>query len=162
MSRLIYSPLLDKIMEPRHEKTCLRVFPSRSNSNWPVQLQKLAWGLNVWWQKLETLHYPGSEQQRRWSHCADAQADLRLCCSHMTYGTFSHGPAQCQLCPMYRKVNYYSYLPVVRGGPHEQNSNHFRFDAEADAHADRVRRHGSIYIVWFKHISFRTVYKITQ
>ena len=35
-----------------------------------------------------------SEQQRCWSDSADAQADLRLCCSHMTYDTFSHGPAQ--------------------------------------------------------------------
>ena len=29
-----------------------------------------------------------SEQQRRWSACADAQADLRLCCSHIYYGCF--------------------------------------------------------------------------
>ena len=28
--------------EPRHEKMCLREFPTRSDSNWPVQLQKLA------------------------------------------------------------------------------------------------------------------------
>ena len=28
--------------------------------------------------------YLGSEQQWRWSDCAEAQADLRLCCSHMT------------------------------------------------------------------------------
>ena len=68
--------------KPRHEKTCLREFPTRSN--WPAQLQKLAWGLKFWLQKLETLHYLDSEQQRRWSDCADAQADLRLCCSHLT------------------------------------------------------------------------------
>ena len=59
-------------------------FPTRSDWNWPAQPQKLAWGLKFWLQKLETLHYLGSEQQRRWSDCADAQADLRLCCSHMT------------------------------------------------------------------------------
>ena len=29
------------------------------------------------------LYYLGSEQQRRWSDCADSQADLSLCCSHM-------------------------------------------------------------------------------
>ena len=29
------------------------------------------------------IYYLGSEQQRHWSDCADAQADLRLCCSHM-------------------------------------------------------------------------------
>ena len=52
-------------VEPRHEKTCLRVFPTRSDSNWPAQLQKLARGLKFWLQKLETLHYLGSEQQRR-------------------------------------------------------------------------------------------------
>ena len=63
---------------------CLRQSPTRLDSNWPAQLQKLAWGLKFWLQKLETLHYLGSEQQRRWSDCADAQADLRLCCSHMT------------------------------------------------------------------------------
>ena len=28
--------------EPRHEKTCLWEFPTRSDSNWPAQLQKLA------------------------------------------------------------------------------------------------------------------------
>ena len=33
-------------------------------------------------------HYPGSEQQRRWSDCADVQADLHLCCSHMTWMGF--------------------------------------------------------------------------
>ena len=29
------------------------------------------------------MYYPCSEQQRCWSDCMDAQADLRLCCSHM-------------------------------------------------------------------------------
>ena len=48
--------------EPRHEETCLREFPTRSGSNWPAQLQKLAWGLKCLLQKLETLHYLGSEQ----------------------------------------------------------------------------------------------------
>ena len=28
-----------------------------------------------------------------WSDCADAQADLRLCCSHMTFDTFLHDMA---------------------------------------------------------------------
>ena len=79
----------NNVYEPRHEKTCLREFPIRSDSNWPAQLQKLAWGFNFWLRKLETLHYLGSEQQRRWSDCANAQADLRLCCSHMTWHVFS-------------------------------------------------------------------------
>ena len=73
-----------KLFKPRHEKTCLREFLTRSDSNWLAQLQKLAWGLKFWLQKLETLHYLGSEQQRRWSDCVDMQTDLRLCCSHMT------------------------------------------------------------------------------
>ena len=38
--------------------------------------------------ELEILYYLGSEQQRRWSDCADAQADLRLCCLHMTWTGF--------------------------------------------------------------------------
>ena len=46
------------------EKMCLRAFPTRSDSNWPAQLQKLALGLKFWLQKLETLYYLGSEQQR--------------------------------------------------------------------------------------------------
>ena len=29
-----------------------------------------------------------------WSDCMDAQADLHLCCSHMTYSRFSHDMAQ--------------------------------------------------------------------
>ena len=33
--------------------------------------------------KLEVLYYLSSEQQRCWSDCAEAQADLCLCCSHM-------------------------------------------------------------------------------
>ena len=30
------------VFEPRHDKTCLREFPTRSDSNWHAQLQKLA------------------------------------------------------------------------------------------------------------------------
>ena len=36
----------------------------------------------------EVLNYPGSEQQRCWSDCADAQADLRFCCLHMAKTSF--------------------------------------------------------------------------
>ena len=36
------------IHEPRHENTCLPEFPTRSDSNWPAQLQKLARGLKFW------------------------------------------------------------------------------------------------------------------
>ena len=41
------------IVEPRHEKTCLRECPTRSDSNRPAQLQKLAWGLKFWLHKLD-------------------------------------------------------------------------------------------------------------
>ena len=34
------------------------------------------------------MYYPGNEQQRRWSDCADALADLCLCCSHMAKAGF--------------------------------------------------------------------------
>ena len=67
MNYFPYTSYRHNSCEPRHEKTCLREFPTRSDSNWPA-----------------TLHYLGSGQQRRWSDCADAQADLCLCCSHMT------------------------------------------------------------------------------
>ena len=30
------------IIEPRHDKTCLREFPTRPDTNWPAQPQKLA------------------------------------------------------------------------------------------------------------------------
>ena len=44
--------------------------------NRPAQLQKLAWGLKFWLQKLETLHYLRNEQQRRWLDCAGWSAPL--------------------------------------------------------------------------------------
>ena len=77
-----------EIYEPHHKKTCLLEIPTRSDSNWPAQLLKLAWGLKFWLQKLETSHYLGNEQQRRWSDCADAYV-VRIW--HKTL--FSHGPA---------------------------------------------------------------------
>ena len=73
-----------QIFEPRHDKTCLREFPTRPDTNRPAQPQKLVRVLKFRLYDLEILYYLSSEQQRRWSDCADAQADLRLCCSHMT------------------------------------------------------------------------------
>ena len=70
--------------EPRHDKTCIQEFPTRPDTNRPAQPQKLARVLKFRFENLEILYYLSSEQQRRWSDCADAQADLRLCCSHMT------------------------------------------------------------------------------
>ena len=79
--------------EPRHEKICLRESPTRQDTNWPGQLQRPARILKFRIYKLEVSFCLGSEQQRRWSDFADAQADLCYCCSHMAYDTFSHGLA---------------------------------------------------------------------
>ena len=43
-----------KTYEPRHKKTCLWEFPTRSDSNWPAQLQKLARVLKFWLYNLHT------------------------------------------------------------------------------------------------------------
>ena len=60
-------------------------FSTRYDSNRPTQRHKLARVLKkpIWQLHVEVLYYLGSEQQRRWSDCADVQADLSLCCSHM-------------------------------------------------------------------------------
>ena len=55
-------------------------FPTRPDTNRPVQPQKLARVFKFLLYNLEILYYLSSEQQRRWSDCADAQADLRICC----------------------------------------------------------------------------------
>ena len=55
-------------IEPRHDKTCLREFPTRPDSNRPAQPHKLARVLKF--RLLEILYYLSSEQQMRWSHCA--------------------------------------------------------------------------------------------
>ena len=53
---------------------------ARHKRNWSAQPQKLARFLKFRLKNLEISYYLSSEQQRRWSDCADAQADLRLCC----------------------------------------------------------------------------------
>ena len=87
----VYSPTGSSFMhhdttsnEPRHEKMCLWESPTRPDTNWPAQPQKLARVLKFRLSNLEILYCLSSEQQRRWSDCTDVQADLRLCCSHMT------------------------------------------------------------------------------
>ena len=57
------TPRMSLVVEPRYERKCLWEFPTRSDSNWLAQLQKLAWSLKFWLQKLETLHYLGSENK---------------------------------------------------------------------------------------------------
>ena len=80
------------VNEPRHEKMCLRESPTRQDTNWPAQLQRPARILKFQIYKLHVSFCLGSEQQRRWSDCADAQADLRLCCSHMAKRHFFSWP----------------------------------------------------------------------
>ena len=57
----------------------------------PAQLQKLARTLKLWIEQVY-IYYLSSEQQRCWSDCADAHADLHLCCPQMAR-TFTHGLA---------------------------------------------------------------------
>ena len=66
--------------EPRHEKTCLRgLRPGRTQ----ICLLSYRDNLGSWnFGYIEVLYYPGSEQQRCWSDCVNAQADLCLYCSH--------------------------------------------------------------------------------
>ena len=47
--------------------------------------------------QVEVLYYPGGEKQRRWSDCAHAQADLRLCCSHIAKTVFLISWLLCRL-----------------------------------------------------------------
>ena len=74
-----YSFPFSRWNEPRHEKTCLRgLRPGKTQTD-----------LLSYRSYLGTLHIVStdiilrSEQQWCWSDCADAQADLHLCCSHM-------------------------------------------------------------------------------
>ena len=63
-------------------------FATRRDTNRPAQPQKLARVFKFRLQQVEVLNYPGSEQHRRWSDCADVQAYLRLCYSHMSLTGF--------------------------------------------------------------------------
>ena len=76
-------------IEPRCEKTGLWGFPTRSDTNRAVQLQKIAKGLKFRIYKEEGLYYlcsenKGADQLR--SYCA---ADLRLCFSKCKKPVFS-------------------------------------------------------------------------
>ena len=71
------------VHEPRHEKMCLRESLTRQDTNWSAQLQRPARILKFRRYRQEVSFCLGSRQQRHWSDCADVQADLRLCCSHM-------------------------------------------------------------------------------
>ena len=53
------------------------VAPSRHD--WKI----VDWDVKPQLKQTNKLFYLGSEQQRCWSDCTNAQADLQLCCSHM-------------------------------------------------------------------------------
>ena len=76
--RLVY-------FEPHHKKTCLQgLRPGYTQTcllNYRDKLEN--WIFGLWY-----YFYLGSEQQRCWSDCLDAQADLRLCCSRMAQTGF--------------------------------------------------------------------------
>ena len=55
--------------------------PTKWVSNHAPQLQRLASELKFRVLQVYILYFSKSEQQRRWSDCADAQAGLRLCCT---------------------------------------------------------------------------------
>ena len=71
-------------LDPHYqEKTCLRgVRPGKSQTD---LLSFRSW-LESW---QLVLYYLGSEQRGRWTNCADAQADLCLCCSQMAKSVVS-------------------------------------------------------------------------
>ena len=54
-------------------------FPSRSDTNRPVQSQKQARGLKVWISVEEKLYYPSSENNGAGQLRSYCEADLRLC-----------------------------------------------------------------------------------
>ena len=63
----------------RRELTGLRGFPTRSDTNRPVQLQKMVSTLKFLIQEEEDLHYPCSENKNADQLCSYCTADLRLC-----------------------------------------------------------------------------------
>ena len=54
-------------------------FPTRSDTNRPVQAQKMARGWKVWTWKEEGLYYPCSENKGADQLRSYCEADLRLC-----------------------------------------------------------------------------------
>ena len=73
-------------------------FPTKRDSNQSPQLQRLARTLKFRLKQVEIWYLPVSEEQRRWSVCADAQAGLRLCCWQTPEDRFCHDEAQIVIC----------------------------------------------------------------
>ena len=67
------------IVEPRCEKTGLRGFPTRSDTNQAIQPQKMARSLKFWIKKGKGLYYPCSETKGADQLPVYRQADLCLC-----------------------------------------------------------------------------------
>ena len=62
--------------------------------------------------QVQVLYYPGSEQQRRWSDCADVEADLRLCCLQKQVFSWrgSYYPASKDFTSCYQGPSFLSIL----------------------------------------------------
>ena len=68
-------------------------FPNRSDTNRPVQAQKRARSLKVWFQVEKELYYPSSENKGADQLRGYREADLRLCFRYADCW-FSHEVAQ--------------------------------------------------------------------
>ena len=68
--------------EPRCENQSSG-FPTRSDTNWAVQPQKMARGWKFWIYVEEGLHYPCSENKGADQLCGHREADLRLFFTHI-------------------------------------------------------------------------------
>ena len=53
--------------------------PTRSDTNRPVQSQKMVRGWKFWILKVEELHHPCSENKGADQLCSNCEADQRLC-----------------------------------------------------------------------------------
>ena len=54
-------------------------FPTWSDTNRPVQIQKVARSLKIWIEEEEKLYYPSSENKGADQLCSYCTADPRLC-----------------------------------------------------------------------------------
>ena len=83
---------LERLYEPRCEKTGLRGFPTRFDTNRAVQPQKMARGLKFRIKEVGSLYYLYSENKGADQLCGYRTADLRLC-FRICKSRFSHDEA---------------------------------------------------------------------
>ena len=81
-------------IEPPHDKTNKMACAPSEDSDQPGHLPSLIRVFAVRMTKAWTLSYPVSAQRRFCSDWTDAQADLSLCCAHLSFCWFSHEAAQ--------------------------------------------------------------------